>query len=79
MKPRTKILTYYGFNYTGLILLILNGVLISTGTPVEKAFPLSIIGCVLVVISIFFLPKKRDYEALKQQKEQEKKENNYQK
>jgi len=79
MKPRTKITTYYAINYTGLILLILNGVLISTGTPVEKAFPLSIVGCVLVLISLFFLPKKKDYEALRQQKEQEQKDNKYQK
>ena len=79
MKPRTKIITHYAFMYTGLILIILNSVLILTGTPVEKAFPLNIIGLVLIIAATFFLPRKKDYEALKLQKEQEKKEEPYQK
>ena len=79
MKPRTKIITHYAFMYTGLILFILNSVLILTGTPIEKAFPLNIIGLVLIVVSMFFFPRKKDYEALKLQKEQEKKEEPYQK
>ena len=79
MKPRTKIITHFSLMYTGLILIILNSVLILTGTPVEKAFPLNKIGLVLIIVAIFFLPIKKDYEALKLQKEQEKKEEPYQK
>ena len=79
MKPRTKIITHYSLMYTGLILSILNSVLISTGTPVEKAFPLNIIGAVLIIATLFFIPRKKDFEALKLQKEQEKKEEPYQK
>ena len=79
MKSRTKIITHFSLMYTGLILIILNSVLILTGTPIEKAFPLNIIGFVLIVVSMFFFPRKKDYEALKLQKEQEKKEEPYQK
>ena len=78
MKPRTKIIIHFSLNYTGLLLIIVNLVLSSTGTPVEKAFPLNIIGLVLIIAATFFLPRKKDYEALKLQKEQEKKEEPYQ-
>jgi len=79
MKPRTKIITHFSLMYTGLILIIINSVLILTGTPVEKAFPLNKIGLALIIVAIFFFPRKKDYEALKLQKEQEKKEEPYQK
>lgn len=48
------------------------------GTPVEKVFLLNVIGAVLIIAAIFFLPRKKDYEALKLQKEQEKKEEPFQ-
>ena len=79
MKPRTKIIIHYSLNYTGLLLIILNLVLSSTGTPIEKVFPLNVIGAVLIIAALFFLPRKKDFEALKLQKEQEKKEEPYQK
>ena len=78
MKPRTKIIIHFSLNYTGLLLIIVNLVLSSTGTPLEKVFLLNVIGAVLIIAAIFFLPRKKDYEALKLQKEQEKKEETYQ-
>ena len=42
-------------------------------------FPLNAIAVVLIIAALIFLPRKKDFEALKLQKEQEKKEKPYQK
>lgn len=79
MKPRTKFITHYALIYTGLILNILFSVFIIMGKPVEKEFPITIVGFIFIVASFFFFPRKKDYLDLKFQKEQEKKEEPYQK
>jgi hypothetical protein len=68
MKPKAKITTYYLLQLPGIILNLTSCLLISLGKPVEKAFPITIIGCVLITCSLFFQPRKKDFEAMKNQK-----------
>lgn len=79
MKPRTKIIIHYSLNFMGSLLLIIDFFLWWRGTQVEKVFPLNAIAVVLIIAALIFLPRKKDFEALKLQKEQEKKEKPYQK
>ncbi len=79
MKPRTKIIIYYSLHIPGSLLLIIDCFLWWRGTPVEKVFPLNVIAVVLIIAALIFLPRKKDFEALKLQKEQENKEKPYQK
>ncbi len=68
MKPKTKIITHYVLHFPGAIIIIISSFLALMGKPVEKDIPLMAIGCVLIICSLFFFPRKKDYEEIKKQK-----------
>lgn len=68
MKPKTKITIYCLLHLPGAIILIISSFLALRGKPVEKPIPLMAIGCVLIVCSLFFFPRKKDYEEINKQK-----------
>jgi C4-dicarboxylate transporter len=68
MEPKTKITIYCILQFPGTIILLISSFLALMGKPVEKSIPLMVIGCVLIVCSLFFFPRKKDYEEIKKQK-----------
>ena len=65
MKPKTKITIYCVLHFPGTIILLISSFLALMGKPIEKAHSLMVIGCALIVCSLFFIPRKKDYEEVK--------------